>query len=55
MATVNTQLLNMGDNSTIDTNELGAALDGVGKDEFVIMAVQPMEAYDIWSAALKLV
>jgi hypothetical protein len=55
-ATVNTTLLHHSTgNSTIDSTELGAALDQVGKDEFVIMAVQPLQAYDIWTAALALV
>lgn len=54
-ATVNTYLLHLGDNSTIDSTELAGVLDKVGKDEFVVMAVQPIQAYDIWSAAYKLV
>lgn len=55
LATVNPCLLHMGDNSTIDTNDLGVALDKVGKDEYIIMAVQPIQAHDIWRAAQKLV
>jgi hypothetical protein len=53
-ATVITYLLHMGDNSTINSTELAYALDRVGKDEFVIMAVQPIQANDIWRAAYKL-
>lgn len=55
MATVNTLLLHMGDNSSINSTELAGVLDKVGKDEFVVMAVQPIQAYDIWSAAYRLV
>lgn len=54
-ATVITYLLHMGVNSTINSTELAYALDRVGKDEFVIMSVTPIQANDIWRAAYKLV
>lgn len=55
LATINTFLLHRGANSTLDITELAGVLDKVGKDEFVVMAVQPIQAYEIWKAAYKLV
>lgn len=52
---VNTFLLHRGVNSTIDITELAGVLDKVGKEEFVVMAVQPIQAYEIWKAARDLV
>ncbi|KAG0590114.1 hypothetical protein KC19_1G073000 [Ceratodon purpureus] len=46
--------LHTGDNSTINSTELAGYLDTVGQDEFIIMAVQPNQAYDIWTAAYKM-
>ncbi|XP_024390831.1 glutamate receptor 3.1 [Physcomitrium patens] len=54
LATINTFLLHRGANSTLDITELAGVLDKVGKDEFVVMAVQPIQAYEIWKAAYKL-
>lgn len=51
---VNTFLLHRGVNSTIDITELAGVLDKVGKEEFVVMAVQPIQAYEIWKAARDL-
>lgn len=54
-ATVRLYMLDVGDNSTVNSTQLGIILDSVANDEFVIMAVQPLQAYDIWSAARSLV
>lgn len=54
-ATVRIYMLDVGDNSTVNSTQLGIILDSVANDEFVIMAVQPLQAYDIWSAARSLV
>ena len=54
-ATVRMYMLDVGDNSTVNSTQLGIILDSVANDEFVIMAVQPLQAYDIWSAARSLV
>lgn len=55
LATTATYLLHIGDNSTINSTELAGVLDKVGEYEFVVLAVQPVQAYEIWTAAYKLV
>jgi hypothetical protein len=34
---------------------LGTALDSVESDEFVVLAVEPLQALDIWRAAYGMV
>jgi hypothetical protein len=49
--TVRSVTLGVGDNSSIDATMLGTALDSVESDEFVVLAVEPLQALDIWRAA----
>jgi hypothetical protein len=55
MANTTLYRLHRGDNSTINSTELAGYLDAIGQDEFIVMAVQPNLAYDIWTAAYNLV
>jgi hypothetical protein len=54
LATTVTYLLHIGEGSTINATELAGVLDKVGEDEFIVMAVQPYQAYGIWTAAYQL-
>jgi hypothetical protein len=53
--TVRSVTLGVGDNSSIDATMLGTALDSVESDEFVVLAVEPLQALDIWRAAYGMV
>jgi hypothetical protein len=45
----------IGDKSLIDAEILESALNSIEADEVVLLAVEPLQARDIWQKAYKMV
>ncbi len=53
--TVRTVTVAIGDKSLIDAEILESALNSIEADEVVLLAVEPLQARDIWQKAYKMV